>query len=514
MLAGGENRVLAKMAWAIDREQAAAAEPDALPVIRTSKDLDAFLLDYFGIRLPSVQVCPGHSTPHEAFHSAYFAKAPISVWKASRGMGGKSFTLSLLGLVEALTLRADVNVLGGSGEQSQRILESMTKLWAAPSAPRQFLQSDPGSRKTVLTWGNTIKALMASQTSVRGPHPQRLRLDEADEMKLGILDSALGQPMSRGDVLSQTVISSTHQYPDGTMTEVLSRAAVKGWPVFEWCYHETKEPHGWLSLAEIERLRTVVTDLMWRTEYELQEPSGENRAIDQDAVAAMFLKALTMEDGPDPDADYAHGADWARKTNRTVIMTLRKPAEPEEPDDVDEKDGEPAEVVQAPREPLKVAALTVAQKEPWPTMVGHLERHVRKFGGPAVHDGTGVGDVVAGYLNVEAEAFLMVGKARADLLTEYVHAVEHGEIVCPDDGSKATQIAKKEHKFATFDDLYGAGHLPDTIAAGALAYRAAREAVGGSGAMKDPEPPTTKTRSVLSGGGFKRGGGIFGRRSG
>jgi hypothetical protein len=497
-----EQKVLAKMFWAVDREAAAQAEPDSLPVIRTGKDLDAFLLDYFGIRLPNVRVCPNHSTPHRAFHAAYFAESPIAVWKASRGMGGKSFTLSLLGLAEALTLRADVNVLGGSGEQSQRILESMGKLWAVPQAPRQFLRTDPGSRKTVLTWGNAIKALMASQTSVRGPHPQRLRLDEVDEMKLGILDSALGQPMSRGDVQSQTVISSTHQYPDGTMSEVLKRATARGWPVFEWCYHETKEPHGWLSLKEIERLRSVITDLMWRTEYELQEPTGENRAIDQDAVAAMFRQDLVFEETPDPTFDYAHGADWARKTNRTVIVTLRKPA------DVDDSQDLEPEVVQKPKEPLKVAALTVAEKEPWPTMVGHLETHVRTFGGPAVHDGTGVGDVVAGYLNVEAEAFIMVGKARADLLTEYVHAIEHAEIVCPDDGSRGSQIAKKEHKFATFDDLYGAGHLPDTIAAGALAYRAAKTAQGGSGTLSDPKPAD---RSVLQAG-FRRSHGIFQRR--
>lgn len=500
MATAAEERVLAKMAWAIDRERAAAAEPDALPVIRDGRDLDAFLLDYFGIRLPNRSVCHGHATPHAAFHAAYFAKDPIIVWKASRGFGGKSYTLSLLGLTEALTLRADVAVLGGSGEQSQRILESMAKLWAFPAAPRQFLRSDPGTKRTTLTFGNTIKALMASQTSVRGPHPQRLRLDEVDEMKLAILDSVLGQPMSRGDVLSQTVISSTHQYPDGTMAEVLKRAADRGWPVYEWCFHETKEPHGWLTLAEIDRLRSVITALMWRTEYELQEPTGENRAIDQDAVAAMFRPDLVQEDVPDPAADYAHGADWARKTNRTVVITVRKPADPD-------PDADPP----VPVRPLAVVKMTVAGREPWPTMVGYLERHVRTFGGPALHDGTGIGDVVAGYLNVEADGFIMVGKARADLLTEYIHGIEHGEIVYPDDGSKATQIAKKEHKFATFDDLFGAGHLPDTISAGALAYRAAKTAQGGSGQIKDPEPVTSK-RSALHSGFTRRGAGIFNRR--
>jgi hypothetical protein len=271
------------------------------------------------------------------------------------------------------------------------------------------------------------------------------------------------------------------------------------------CYRETQEPHGWLPLKEVARLRGMITDLMWRTEYELQEPTGENRAIDQDAVRAMFTGG-DLNGDPDPNADYAHGADWARKTNRTVVLTFRKPTEPDA--DADPAD-DPNAGTDARRGPLTLAAITTAAREPWPTMVGYLEAHVRKYGGPAIHDGTGVGDVVAGYLNVEANAFIMVGKARADLLTEYVHAVEHGEILIPDDGSQDIRIFKKEHTFATFDDLYGAGHLPDTIAAAALAYRAARMAQGGSGQMKDP-PAQTGGRSALQGG-FRRGGGIFRR---
>jgi hypothetical protein len=36
---------------------------------------------------------------------------------------------------------------------------------------------------------------MASQASVRGPHPHRLRLDEVDEMALDIFDAAMGQTL-------------------------------------------------------------------------------------------------------------------------------------------------------------------------------------------------------------------------------------------------------------------------------------------------------------------------------
>ena len=187
----------------------------------TDDDLLAFVEETFGVRIPAVACCPEHVAPAQAFCDAYFSRADVAVWKASRGFGGKSTLLALLALTEAITLQADVTVLGGSAQQSERVLEVMTRLWGSPRAPRDLLDSPPAVRKTRFVWGNMITALAASQAAVRGPHPQRLRIDEADEMPLAVLDAAHGQPMDRAGVQAQTVISSTHQHPDGTMTVVL-----------------------------------------------------------------------------------------------------------------------------------------------------------------------------------------------------------------------------------------------------------------------------------------------------
>lgn len=431
--------------------------------IATGEDLAQYLRATFGIVLPRVTVCPGHCSPWEAFRDAYFAKAPVAVWKASRGFGGKSFTLSLLGLVEALTLGADVNVLGGSGEQSKRVLEAMTKLWAKPGAPHHQLASDPGKQQTTFVGGNVIKALMASQASVRGPHPQRLRLDEIDEMKLAILDSAMGQPMSTTEVLSQTVMSSTHQYPDGTMTAVLRRAKEKGWPVYEWCWKETCAPHGWLSLDEIARKRMQVTDAMWNTEYDLQEPSAEGRAIMTEAVERTFdpqLGDLPGELGhyyefepPVTGALYATGADWGRDVDYTEIGTLRCDVRP-----------------------MRLVAYERLQQVPWPKMIQRFDLRLARFPGTAAHDATGLGKVIHESIQGSAEGFMFVGRPRKDLLTEYIKAIEDDEIRCP-------RIATiyGQHKYAKNDDVYGSGHLPDTIAMMALAYRSAAGSSSGRG---------------------------------
>lgn len=496
---------LSQLAWQIAPPAASSAAPDSqdkpdlLPTVKDDDDLDRVLRDFFQIKLPNVAVCQGHVTPWVAFHDAFFARVPVSVWKASRGFGGKSFTLALLALAEGIFLRADVTVLGGSGEQSKRVLESTSKLWEVDTAPRQVLAGNPGSEVQRLIWGNKIKALQASQSSVRGPHPQRMRCDEVDEMRVPILRSALGQPMSKGWVLSQVVLSSTHQYPNGTMTWALKEAAAKGWQVCEWCLHETMEPHGWLSLAEVERKKAVMTTADWETEVELQEPSAVGRAFDQDKVREAFRADITLEE-PVDGALYSTGADWAKKVNHTVPVTIRYDVTP-----------------------ARVVAIQRTQKRPWPDMVKDFDSQAERYPGNAIHDNTGIGGVIHDLITVDAEPFNMVGRQRAELLSEYIAAIEKGDLIWPQDPTNdALAAAKSEHVYATREDIYkgtkdgsGSAHLPDTISAAALAWRGCRQ-VKAAGQMQAPQPATTTGGQLLQQG-VRRGrlsGYVLGNRHG
>ena len=174
-----------------------------------------------------------------------------ALWIASRGFGGKTSLLALLAAANAILFETDVTILGGSGQQSIRVVERLHRLWAAGQVPRAWLASEPGRSTTTFAWGNMIQALTASQTAVRGAHPTRLLLDEIDEMELRILEAAQGQPMDRDGVRAQTVMSSTHQHPNGTVTAMRRRAADLNWPVYEWCYRETLAPHGWLTEDQV-----------------------------------------------------------------------------------------------------------------------------------------------------------------------------------------------------------------------------------------------------------------------
>lgn len=420
--------------------------------IRTEAHLRQWVWDAFGVSFPTQAVCPGHVAPWQVFCDAYFARHPLMILKGSRALAGKSYLLATLGLVEAITLGCSVNLLGGSGEQAKRVHDYMGQHWRFRRAPRSLLASDPAKRETQLTSGAKVQALMASQASVRGPHVPRLRIDEAEDATIDLIEAALGQPMGMGGVAAQTLISSTHHIPNGTMTELLRRAAEKRWPVMEFCFRETMHPHGWLDPSEVELKRHTMTASQFSVECEMQQPSAEGRAILPEAVERAFPDATMLEverielEPPVPGATYAHGADWARSVDWTVIPTLRT--------DVN---------------PLRVVAYERMQRLPWPVMLSAFDARLSRYGGPACHDGTGLGDVVAGHLTEAAEPIILSGRIRTDLLSEYIAALERGEIVAP-----RIRALYDAHRYASTGDVYGPGHLPDDICAMALAYRATK----------------------------------------
>lgn len=422
----------------------------------------------WGIKFPRTNVCPNHVAPFEALARAYFAEDAVAVWKASRGLGGKSFMLGTLSATEAVLLKAGVTILGGSSAQSLMVHRATDTAWKHHNAPKDLLKTSEGGKHTmydtILTNTGWIRSLTASQTSVRGPHPQRLRLDEIDEMELSILDAAQGQPMRdplKPGVDTNTVMSSTHQYANGTMTQILKRAKENKWPVFEWCYRDTANPvDGWLTMDEVERKRSEVTKAMWETEYELGEPSIEGRAIDTDLVEYAFKKRLGHKEGypgeiiqfEDPPFDpstrspYATGIDWAKEKDWTVVVTFRTDVEP-----------------------WRMVAFRRFQKMPWPVTIAKAEDQWLKFGGKLAHDATGVGGVVDDYLEGPRrgiKGLVMSTPVRNTIFNDYIAGIENQDMEFP-----FVEWMYLEHLYATNKDLFTTdGHPPDSFVAGAMAW--------------------------------------------
>lgn len=453
------------------------AYPQQFVINRLPQDDDELWWTVYGLwgyRIPRQRVCKGHIAPFEAFAEAFFAREPAAVWKASRGLGGKSRTLAILGLTESVLHGCEVTILGGSSAQSTNVHDATKEAWSWHAAPRHLLDRPPTRFDTVMRHGGHMRTLTASQTSVRGPHPPRLRMDEIDEMDQAILDAALGQPMEQRNYLgvmvpTQTVMSSTHQYPDKTMSEMIRRSKLQGFPVHEWCYRESSNPiDGWLTQKAIERAKSVVSEIMWQTEYDLQEPSFGGRAIDTDAVDRAFDPALGEFVGDSnrtvlaPKVDGRHyitGVDWAKSRDQTIIATF----------DTTET-------------PWLCVAWQRVSKLPWPMLVDKAIEQYRLYGDKFVHDATGVGAAAHDLLRerMSSGEFSKVtpvtmggGRNRDAFYTEYIAAIEHDDLKYP-----RIAYAYDEHRYVTPEDLFtGAGHAPDSVVAGALAWSMRRKSI-------------------------------------
>ena len=431
----------------------------------TDAELWHFIKKLWGIEIPREQVCEDHCAPFDAFAEAYFARAPLSIWLASRGLGGKSFLLGTLALSEAVTLGVEVTVLGGSASQSLRVHECTQELWNANYAPRYLLEKEPTRYETKLNNRAHIRALMASQRSVRGPHPARLRLDEIDEMEMGILEAALGQPMPQRGVESQTVCSSTHQYPDGTVTEMLRRSGEQPeWAKRVWCYKEsmgTEKYPGWLSPVEVQRKKAIIPKAMWEAEFEMQEPSFDGRAIDTEAIDFCYDPEIGVYKGepgefimiepPEEHGRYITGVDWAKEKDWTVIRTFKD-------------EGMVWQEV----------AFERCGRMAWPIMVGKVNMRMHTYPGMLAYDNTGLGSVVADYLDIPKDCdsigIDMLGRRREVLFSEYISAIEGRHFLSP-----RVDYAYTEHRYAKSEDFYGSGHPPDSVVAGALAWHVRNE---------------------------------------
>lgn len=443
----------------------------------------------WNIKIPRVQVCKDHVSPFDAFAEAYFGNENNWVlWYGSRGTG-KSLMLAILALTKAVTLDIQVVLLGGSMAQSANVHEHVEMLMRAPNAPDHAVLR---AIKTELSFqvGNWVRPIPASQTTVRGPHPHLLCLDEIDEMEKSIYDAAQGQAMSKENakgyvVPEMTVASSTWQNPIGTFQEVRDQALLDGLPVRTWCWREVLKtetnPDGWMDPEFIERKRKSVGREMFRIEYDLGEPKGGSRAFDPEKVAEYFVDVdpifeshkanddVWIFEEPQLTGDYVIGADWAKEDDKTVISVFRV--------DLD---------------PAPLVYQRCINRRSWPDMVAVFNETAIKYHARGAHDGTGVGNVVNDLVDERVLKVVMVDQKRKDLLNEYVSDFEQGRYRIPRCTSsfnmhKATTMAM------IWAGAHGAGvHLPDEVASCAIANRARRRMpppVGGQTVPKTDEAP-------------------------
>jgi hypothetical protein len=212
---------------------------------KSPKELLEFIESFWGLRIPREHVCPEHTPPSQYIIDSFFEQVQDSVCWANRG-GGKTLLGALATWLDTVFKpECATKILGGSLEQSKKMYQHLTGEgdgWGLVTEDFQYLiEGEMLAAKTATLNGSNINILTASMKSVRGPHPQKLKLDEVDECDDRIYEAALLIPKTKRCIRASTQIYSTMHKAYGLMNRVIEEAALSGYKIYKWCVFDVME---------------------------------------------------------------------------------------------------------------------------------------------------------------------------------------------------------------------------------------------------------------------------------
>jgi len=231
-----------------------ARTPAVLAMLRrmrpgTRENLRNYVKVFLGVDVPDRCICPGHSSPMDYLWHSFAADSGLSTSRQIRNAdavvwanraGGKTELAAVATLLDAI-FKPDcqIRILGGSGEQSGRMYEYLTRFLRGGF--EESLAGPVRKGKCRFANGSAVEVLTQSATSVRGQHVQKLRCDEVELFDDDVFAAAKFTTQSTDRITAAMELISTMHRPYGIMQREVSAAMSSGVPVFKWCLWETIE---------------------------------------------------------------------------------------------------------------------------------------------------------------------------------------------------------------------------------------------------------------------------------
>lgn len=192
---------------------------------RTDNQLWEWLRSVLGVEVSRSALVAGSDAPFSYLSHVFFedrGARDVVVW-ANRG-GGKTFYAAVATALD-LVFKAgvEVRVLSGSVEQGQRCHAHVRRLFERAGL-RELVDGKPTGRRLGLLNGSVVEVSAASETSVRGARPVKMRCDEVELFDPEIWSAAQLAARSRrcGGVWARAGVEalSTMHRPWGLMHEL------------------------------------------------------------------------------------------------------------------------------------------------------------------------------------------------------------------------------------------------------------------------------------------------------
>ena len=207
----------------------------------TEQELARYVERYLRVRVPSVAVCEGHTSPLQFVSDVYFSRRQDVMLVAHR-TGGKTMNLAILHALNCGHKAAcDITSVGAIVRQAQQCYEYHRQLvWENPVL-QSWIKAPPMISKCEYVNGNKLEILPGTINAVNSPHPNIAAIDEFDLMDWRIFQQALSMPVSSSTVPKTTLLASTRKTAFGPVQRLLSDIAAgnsefKG---YTYCVFET-----------------------------------------------------------------------------------------------------------------------------------------------------------------------------------------------------------------------------------------------------------------------------------
>ncbi len=212
--------------------------------LKTDLDVSEFLAALQVATVGTKRICenPDHTPQFRAVSDVLTDRAGDYIIWACRA-GSKTFLFGGLdSWVKSCSRdRFETRILGGSLDQSILSYEAM-KIFRDETDPKNSrIDGDILQSKTTFLNKSKVSILAASIKSVRGPHPQCLKLDEVDEIEPAVYNAALSQPLSKFGHESVLGMFSTNHNIMGQMDKALAKAEDSGQSIYKYCIWECIE---------------------------------------------------------------------------------------------------------------------------------------------------------------------------------------------------------------------------------------------------------------------------------
>jgi hypothetical protein len=318
-----------------------------LPKIPTRPVTFAAFLKRMGYFFGTMGRCEGHRAPLEFLFDAFLERTPsLLVWGPRSG--GKSLTLALLTWLNSLYKPGcQTRVLAGSLEQGQQVYSHTLSFWERFPEAQALLATPPRKTVTVLKNRSEFRILTASQTSIRGPHPQKLIIDEVDELAPDLLEAALSQPVATLSIKSTIVIASTLHRAGGVMDDLIGKAGEMGFKLYPFCILDVaqrcqkkcergetpsglcnlwedcrgllKRKEGYFPIEELQRKKRTLPRKVWEIEWLCQKPITQTHVFPPD-----LIRARTQVFVPSESCQAVIGVDWGYSQPTVALIVLRR----------------------------------------------------------------------------------------------------------------------------------------------------------------------------------------------